>query len=207
MRITLINPRLKTWSPNIYPPLGLCYIAASLEQAGHEVDILDMNSQKVSDKALVEHVLDSPMVGIGGLVTEYGEVVRLVKVIKEADKDKIVVLGGPLATTHSDELLVASEADVAIIGEGERTIVELVKGAEAGSSKELIKGIVYSDNNRIVTHPPREPEKDLDGIPHPARHLLDMGRYSTHHFKTFGIKVPKMKSTTLISSRGCPYRC
>ncbi len=207
MRITLINPRLKTWSPNVYPPLGLCYIAAALEQAGHDVDILDMNSQRVSDKALVRHVEQSPIVGIGGLVTEHGEVVRLVKVIKGADENKIILLGGPLATTHSEELLVASGADVAVIGEGEQTIVELVKGAEQGSSKELIRGIVYQDGDRVVAHPPREPEMNLDNIPHPARHLLDMGRYSTHHFKTFGIEVPKMNSTTIITSRGCPFLC
>jgi len=171
------------------------------------VDILDMNSQKVSDKALVKHIEHSPLVGIGGLVTEYAEVVRLVKVIKQADENKIVVLGGPLATTHSEELLAASGADVAIIGEGEQTIVELVGAIERGSNRELIKGIVYQNGDRVVAHPPREPEKDLDSIPHPARYLLDMGRYSTHHFKTFGIKVPNIKSTTMITSRGCPYHC
>jgi len=87
MRITLINPKLKTWSPNIYPPLGLCYIAASLEQAGHDVDILDMNSHRVSDKAMMRRISQSPLVGIGGLVTEYAEVVRLAKVIKRADEN------------------------------------------------------------------------------------------------------------------------
>jgi len=207
MEITLINPKLKTWSPNIYPPLGLCYIAASLEQAGHDVDILDMNSHRVSDKAMLKRISQSPLVGIGGLVTEYAEVVRLVKVIKDTDENKIVVLGGPLATTHSEELLVASGADVAVVGEGEQTIVELVGAIEQGSSKELIKGIVYQDEGRVIAHPPRVLERDLDSIPHPARHLLDMRQYSTHHFQTFGIKVPKMKSTTAITSRGCPYMC
>ncbi len=206
MNILLINPKLKTWSPNIYVPLGLCYIAASLEQAGHYVDILDMNSEKVSDKALVKHIEHSPIVGIGGLVTEYSEVVRLVKVIK-GYSNAPVVLGGPLATTHAEELLVASGANFAVVGEGERTIVELVKAIETGEVKELIKGIVYRDADGVVAHPPREPEKILDSIPHPSRYLLDMRRYSTHHFKTFGIKVPKMKSTTLISSRGCVYKC
>jgi len=207
MRSTLINPKLKTWSPNIYPPLGLCYIAAALEQVGHDVDILDMNSHRVSDRQMLKRISQPPLVGIGGLVTEYSEVVRLVKVIKGADENKIVVLGGPLATTHSEEMLVASGADVAVVGEGEQTIVELVEAIEQGSSKELIKGIVYQDKGRVVAHPPREQETDLDGIPHPARYLLDMGQYSTHHFQTFGIKVAKMKSTTMITSRGCPYHC
>jgi len=207
MRITLINPKLKTWSPNIYVPLGLCYIAASLEQAGHDVDILDMNSHRVLDRAMMKRIEQSPLVGIGGLVTEYTEVVRLVKVIKGANENKIVVLGGPLATTHSEELLVASGADVAVVREGEQTIVEMVGAIEQGSSKKLIKGIVYQDKGRVTAHPPREPEKDLDSITHPARHLLDMSQYSTHHFQTFGTKTPKMKSSTMITSRGCPYKC
>lgn len=206
MKITLINSKLKTWSPNVYPPLGLCYIATSLEQAGHEVDILDMNSHRVSDKALLKHIERSPIVGIGGLVTEYAEVVRLVKTIK-AYGNIPVVLGGPLATTHCEELLQASGADFAVIGEGEKTIVELVRAIETGNIDELIKGVAYQDTDGVVVHLAREPEKDLDSIPHPARHLLDMGQYSTHHFKTFGIKVPKIKSTTLISSLGCPYHC
>ncbi len=207
MNITLINPRLNTWSPNIYPPLGLCYIAASLEQADHDVGILDMNSQRVSDKELVRQADMTNIVGITGLVTEYGEVVRLTKVIKSVNEDTIVVLGGPLATTHSEELLLASGADVAVVGEGEQTIVELVGAIKQGQSKELIKGIAYMDKGRVVTHPPREPVAGLDSIPYPARHLLDMSRYSTHHFQTFGIKMPKIKSTVMITSRGCPFFC
>jgi radical SAM superfamily enzyme YgiQ (UPF0313 family) len=165
-----------------------------------------MNANRVSDKALVNHILDADLVGIGGLITEYDEVVRLVKVIK-ARSGIPVVLGGPLATTHSGEILVASGADFAVIGEGEKTIVELVMAIRTGDVHELIKGVVYRDANGVVAHPPREPEKNLDSIPHPARWLLDMGRYSTHHFKTFGIKVPRMKSTTMISSLSCPYHC
>lgn len=206
MQITLINPWLRSWSPNIYPPLGICYIAASLEQTGHDVDILDMNSSKVSDKALSRHIQDADLVGIGGLITEYDEVVRLVKVIK-GYSNAPVVLGGPLATTHSKELLVASGANFAVVGEGEQTIVELVRAIETGDVHELIKGLVYQDEDGIVAHPPREPEKDLDSIAFPARHLLDMGRYSTQHFRTFGIKVSKVKSTTIVSSRGCCFKC
>jgi len=165
-----------------------------------------MNSQRVADKVLVKHIEQSQLVGIGGLVTEYAEVVRLVKVIKDYGNIP-VVLGGPLATTHSEELLVASGANFAVIGEGEKTIVELAKAIETGNIEEITKGVVYQDADGIVVHPPREPEMNLDSIPHPARWLLDMGRYSTHHFQTFGIKVPNIKSTTLISTRGCAYKC
>jgi len=206
MQITLINPKLKTWSPNIYPPLGLCYIAASLERAGHDVDILDMNSHRVSDKAMMKRISGSDIVGIGGLVTEYDEVIRLARTIKRYGNVP-VILGGPLVTTHPREVLEASGADFAVIGEGEQTITELVRCLETGKTSELVRGIAYQDRDGIVVHPEREPIKDIDSISFPARHLLDMRKYSTHHFKTFGIRVPKTKSTTILSSRGCGYRC
>ncbi len=207
MDVTLINPKLRTWSPNVYPPLGLAYIAAALESAGHDVEILDMNSRRVSDDELLDTVIESGIIGITGLITEYTEVVRLVSAIRGDSPDGVVVLGGPLATTHPEEILLASGADVAVIGEGEQTIVELVGAIERGENQGLIRGIAYRTGDKVVVHPPREPIADLDDILFPARHLLDMARYTTHHFKSFGIKVPKIKSTTMISSRGCPYLC
>ena len=44
--IVLINPQ-NAWSPNKVEPLGLLYIAAVLEQAGHNVDVFDLNAEKV----------------------------------------------------------------------------------------------------------------------------------------------------------------
>ena len=205
LRILLVNPRLKTWSPNIYPPLGLCYIAASLEREGHEVRILDMNASR-SEDAFVEMTCSTDITGITGLITEYDEVVRLVKIAKHGSPAP-VVLGGPLATTHPVELLTATGATAVVLGEGEQTIVELVYAFKNKGELAQVNGIAYMDKGKAVFSQPRASGGVLDDIPHPARHLLDMGRYSTHHFKTFGIKVPKMKSTTMISSRNCPYMC
>lgn len=48
MKVALLNPRMRTWSPNMWVPLGLAYIAAALEQAGHDVSILDLDANKVN---------------------------------------------------------------------------------------------------------------------------------------------------------------
>ncbi len=191
----------------MYVPLGLCYIAAVLGQAGHEVSILDMNSRRVSDDELVKQASLVGIVGITGMITEYIEVVRLASVIRGTVRDCKIVLGGPLATTHSKEVLIASGADFAVVGEGEQTLSELASALEKGGDIGAIEGILYKDGDKAVICRPRALERHLDNISYPARHLVDMSRYTTHHFKSFGIKVPKIKSTTMITSRGCPYNC
>ncbi len=210
MRIVLLNPKLKTWSPNVYVPLGLAYIAAVLEPMGDSVEIIDLNVRKVGDSDLRKKVIGADIVGITGMITEYEEVLRLVGVVKEANGEAKVVLGGPLATTLPQELLQVSLADFIVTGEGEKTIVSLVSALKQGDSVSDVKGIAYRDGERVVINGPAELITDLDTIPFPARHLLNMNRYLKNHFESFGLKIKgfgKIKSTNLISSRGCPYNC
>jgi radical SAM superfamily enzyme YgiQ (UPF0313 family) len=101
-------------------------------------------------------------------------------------------------------------ADFIVIGEGERTISSLIKCISNGSKVMDIRGIAYRDNSQIIVTEPAELIADLDVLPFPARHLLDMKYYIQDHFKNFGIKIEgynNIKSTNLISSRGCPYNC
>ena len=207
MNIVLLNPKLKTWSPNIYVPLGLAYIAASLEHAGHSVKIIDLNSHKVSDSKLQEGLVGADVIGITGMVTEYQEVLRLTGIARGCNPKAKIILGGPLATTHTNKVLSTSQADCVVMGEGERTIVELVSAIEQGIDYSEVKGIAYKTDGVVNVSLVREPIKNLDDILYPARHLLDITRYTTHHFKSFGIKVAKTESTTMITSRGCPYKC
>jgi len=207
MNIALINPKLKTWSPNVYLPLGLAYIASALDGDKHSVKILDLNSQRMSDNKLVKELSQTDIIGITGMITEYNEVVRLSEIVKISNAKAKIVLGGALATTHTDKLLSTSMADVAVIGEGERTIVEIVKATNSSGDFSNIKGIAYKSNGEVKVNTLREPIKNIDSISYPARHFFDMSHYTTHHFKSFGMKIPKIKSTTLISSRGCPYFC
>ncbi len=157
MNIVLLNPRLETWSPNVYVPLGLAYIATPLEQAGYSVEIINLNVQKVNDNDLQGKVINADIVGITGMITEYGEILRLVDIVKKANAETTVVLGGPLATTLPQELLQVSQADFVVVGEGEKTIVNLVSALEHGDSLNHIKGIAYRDGNKIIVTEPTEP--------------------------------------------------
>ena len=207
MNVLLLNPKLQTWSPNVYPPLGLAYIASALEEDKHEVSIIDLNAKRTLDNGIIKSLVGVDVVGITGLITEFKEVMRLANLIKESKPEIKVILGGALATTHTKEMLANSKADCVVIGEGEFIIRELLQTIENNKDLGSVKGIAYriGDNIAITSLP--DPINELDRIKFPARHLLDMSRYTTHHFKSFGMKLPKINSTTLISSRGCPYNC
>jgi len=210
MKITLLNPRLRTWSPNVYVPLGLGYIAASLEQAGHDVEIIDLNTHRIRGKELQRRVTGVEIIGITGMITEYQTLLGLADIVKAVNTEAKVILGGPLATALPQKLLEASAADFIVLGEGEKTIVDLVSVIGSDGDYSGISGIAFRDNGRINLTEPVEPIADLDTIPFPARHLLDMKRYIKDHFESFGIKIRgfgRIRSTNLISSRGCPYNC
>ena len=210
MHVALINPRNRVWSPNVWAPLGLLYVAAALEQEGHVVGIIDLNAERLKDTDVQRSVKNADIVGITGMVTEFAEVVRLVDLVKNANKNTRVIMGGPLATTFHRELLEASEADFVVIGEGERTAVNLISAIGNGGGFSDIKGIAYRNSDEIIVAEPMEPIADLDTISFPARHLVNMNRLSQNHFKNFGLKMKgfgDIKSTNLISSRGCPYSC
>jgi anaerobic magnesium-protoporphyrin IX monomethyl ester cyclase len=210
MNIVLINPRLKTWSPNVYVPLGLAYIAAVLEREGYHVEIIDLNVQKVNDNDLQKKITKAEIIGITGMITEYEAMLGLVDTVKKANAEATVILGGPLATTLPHELLQSSQADFAVLGEGERTIVDLISAIRQGGNFGDIKGIAYRTDGQVTITEPVEPIVDPDTVPFPARHLLDMNRYLRNHFESFGIKIKgfgRIKSTNLLTSRGCPYNC
>ena len=211
MKIILINPRLRAWSPNIWVPLGLAYIAVVLEKKGHTIKIIDMNEKKMNDDDLRAKIKeDVDVVGITGMITEYKKILKIMDIAKDGFPDRKVILGGPLATTLPQQLLEQSKADFIIIGEGENTIPVVIQAIKEESDFAEIRGIAYKKGEQVVINEPVIPIENIDTIPFPARHLLDMEKYIRNHFASFGWEIAdfdKIRSTNLTSSRGCPYNC
>jgi radical SAM superfamily enzyme YgiQ (UPF0313 family) len=192
-------------------PLGLTYIAAVLEKEGHTIKIIDMNEKKLNDDDLRANLKeDVDVVGITGMITEYKKILKIIDIAKAEFPDRTVMLGGPLATTLPQQLLEQSKADFIVMGEGENTTPILIHAIEQGSALAEIGGIAYKMGERVVINEPVIPVDNLDTIPLPARHLLDMSKYIRNHFESFGWEIEgfdKIRNTNLISSRGCPYDC
>ncbi len=189
----------------------MTYIAAVLEKQGHIIKIIDMNEKKLNDDDLRANLGENvDVVGITGMITEYKKILKIIDIAKEKFSDRKVILGGPLATTLPQQLLEQSKADFIVIGEGENTTPILIQAIEQGSDLAEIRGIAYKRGERVVINEPVIPVDNIDTIPFPATHLLDMNKYICNHFESFGWKIDgydKIRSTNLISSRGCPYNC
>ena len=209
MKILLIRPRdlenINTRLPQslnirqgVLPPLGISYIASILEKAGHVVKILDVIAMNlISDEARAYIREFKPEItGITTMTPTLLGALESARIAKE--EGSITVLGGPQLSIYPKETLSYPYLDYGINGEGEYVMLDLVNALEKGINVSNIKGLIYKKNNDVYVNDPVIVE-DIDSLPLPAYHLLPMERYNSI--------ISLYPVSTMISTRGCPYRC
>jgi radical SAM superfamily enzyme YgiQ (UPF0313 family) len=202
--IVLINPYPGTSEgineATIYPPIGLAYLASYARRNGsfNNIRIIDANVMRKNNQEVLRELLDNKPLVVGihlnVILGRAGtELSRLIK--KEIGCQ--VIIGGPLVSSNPEDMLKISEADVAVIGEGEETFLELLQQKPL----EDILGIVYKVlGGRFKRNPPRPLINDLNSIPFPAYDLLP-------NFKMYKNRARKKPVGVILTSRGCPYQC
>jgi radical SAM superfamily enzyme YgiQ (UPF0313 family) len=205
--MTTIPPETSPWGvPARLPPLGLSYVAGALEKAGFEVQMLD-NYQLRSTLDFVKTEVQRRKPDIVGITcgsVTYRRAVEMAKVIKEVSPQTKVVFGGWHASYLPDSALENPEVDYAVMGEGERAMVELATQITKGVDQKTIAqipGVACRLNGKVHKTPPKLIE-DLDAIPYPARHLLDMNFYD----RQLGY-LKAQPADVMHVMRGCPYDC
>ena len=185
----------------VMPAMGLLYVAAALEREGHAVSIYDTQIDPRSlDQALSETRPDvAGITCVSALLPSALAAARLVKTHSPAIR---VVVGGVHPSIRPDDLLESPDVDVAVRGEGVWTMVELVRAFAAGGPIRGIRGLVFKDGGGTVRTADRPPERDVDALPFPARHLVDTRRYRMS--PDFSMRRP---FDIVFTSFGCPYRC
>jgi anaerobic magnesium-protoporphyrin IX monomethyl ester cyclase len=183
-----------------FPPLGVSYIAASLQKAGYPVQLIDctfLDKEEAIRRAMESKV---DVVGIYGMVSMLDECVWFAQQLRS--RCRWLVAGGPLPTC--DPELFLKDFDVVVQGEGEQTMLELLRALEVGSNLASISGIAYRSEpqGKIITTSARAFTRELDRLPFPARNLLPNESYIRYGKKKYGFSI-----TTVMSTRGCPYRC
>ena len=123
--------------------------------------------------------------------------------LKKKDNVIPIVLGGPHPTAMPSEILNEMAADVAVIGEGEETFLELIRTIESRQTLDSVNGIAYKENGVIRINPRRELIPDLDILPFPAKDLLPIEKYYLPPTK----RIKSERATNMITSRGCPFTC
>jgi magnesium-protoporphyrin IX monomethyl ester (oxidative) cyclase len=226
MKVLLINPP-QTFYPGSDPPagnlpLGLMYIAAVLDKAGYKVEILDAfmtgaSFRKIGDTMTVgmpyEEIKQEiqrrkpDIVGIANPFTcQVEHAIKVGDIVKEVDPNILTVVGGPHVPAVPVEFMEEAEnIDIAVIGEGEYAMLDIAKVSEGTKKISDVQGIVYRKNGTITQNAPRPFIKNLDELPFPAYHLVDMEQYlnpSKIEYRSF-----KDRAISMITSRGCPFNC
>jgi len=227
-KVLLINPPqfFKPYMSNARSglPIGLLYIAAMLDREGHEVEVLDTLVTEEKDRAVgnirytgmswetIKRRIKASRADVIGVTcpstVQAPNAIEIGRIVREIDRDVPLIIGGPHATVKPEDFL-ETYFDIAVMGEGEYTILEVMEYLEKASPKlSQIKGIAFKESNGdIKVNQPREFIRELDSLPYPAYHLVDMLDYTlpphrSHHHssKLFG-------SIPMITSRGCPFSC
>jgi anaerobic magnesium-protoporphyrin IX monomethyl ester cyclase len=201
--VTLVYPYFRPWGDRSifrFPPLGLGYIAAYLKNQGISVSIVDCTF--LSQKEALKNIRDSnpKIIGVQSMYSMKEKSLELARLLRS--HCELLVAGGALPTTDPEAFL--QDFDVSVIGEGEKTMLELVKSILNGGKLSLVKGIAYRDRTtgQIKKTSSRGLNGDLDAFPHPSRELFDNNSYKKYYLQKFGYAT-----TAIMTSRGCPFAC
>lgn len=210
-------------------PLGLLYVGGIIERCGHQAKIIDpyLENQSIIDYVIIEQIITDfkpDIIGFGGIATSYGNTKKLSLFIKEKHPKIVQIAGGALSSVYN-LLLTKTKIDVIFHGESESNLPIFLKNLENSEPFYNVQGISYLMDGKVVRNIPVEQIKNMDEIPFPAYHLVDMQKYlhpvqsMLDHYSTqlntepalfecikknIGIKTHYIP---IVASRGCTHRC
>ena len=191
---------------NAFPPLGLCYLSAVAESAGHEARIIDAEMVGKSVEDVVEDArrFGPDVVGITATTSIAHVAANLAGRLKVALPATPIVLGGPHCAAVSDACLAENPAfDYAIYGEAENSLVPFLEMLAGRMAPEAVPGLIFRASDGAIVKNALPPlERDLERLPFPDRSKLELDKY-TWSVPGKGI----VRFTTIMTSRGCPFRC
>lgn len=211
MKVMFINPPYTNYGGveghgGKAPPLNIGYLMSYIQAKGFtDIEFLDAEALgldygeiKLKIKASNPDVLCMTMP-----TPAYMHVLQIAKIAKEANEKIITVVGGPHPTALPEDTVKSKSIDFAIIGEGEKTLHELLLAIKEKKGFSKVRGIAYKDEGKVFLTGKQPLIENLDEIPFPARELMPLHLYCPSPTKRLSDKKP----TGIIGGRGCPYRC
>ena len=205
IKIALVFPR--TRYPSGQPPLGILSLAAYVRQTtpGVTVEVIDPTFARHPMDVIRERITHGKfdLVGVSVMTPMLREAVYASQVARQAPGRPLVLWGGPHPTVLPEESLAHDCVDVIALGEAEETLRELV---ERDLDPQGVDGLWFKRDGQIARMAPRMPLQDLGALPYPARDLVDMEAYARAWYSLTAAS-PELRGTSVIASRGCPFRC
>ncbi len=218
MRVLLVFPPsrriLRTTQPSFVagskgttPPLGLLYLASAIKaQTEHQVKVLDLQLPGSSYEDLAREIqtFQPQVVGVSTitfmLLDALDTVAQVKKAARETGRDITVVCGGPHVTIFPEETARLQGVDYAISGESEYSLPALLDNLDDQQALAGIPGVSFVSGGEVISGPEPELIMDLDAVARPDRRLIPYERYAS-------ILAGGGLMTTMMTSRGCPYKC
>jgi len=207
MKILLLNaPPLRTFgiTGQIYPPLGILYLASYVREKRNDVQIQAIDGYKENSQELVDKIIKyaPDILGVSFTTQAASGAYKLINEVKQINPKIFIVTGGPHTSTLPEDCFKNSATDIAVVGEGEETFFEIVEKVNSSSNDiNNIAGTAVMDNGQFKRNQLRPLIDDLDKIPFPARDLIDITKYPGYMYKKYN------RDTDIISARGCPFNC
>lgn len=170
------------------PPLGIGYIASSLNQIGCEVKIFDIMGRNEQLASVINSFLPH-MICISCMTTAYPEFVQVVRLIREKiNYDGILIAGGPHITIEPRKTLEQTSINACVVGEGERIMQEVALKGLLPEIRGLYLSSGFTGNSELINN--------LDELPFPSYEFYEMDKYVLHK-----------NMFPIMPMRGCPYNC
>lgn len=222
--VVVLPNSLATHGPT--PPIGLAYLAAVLEDAGHQVQVVDGAGEAIlrtedfssvagtlrrvglSPAQVVERIPpDTELIGITNMfLHEWPQVRELAQRARERCPEATIILGGETPTAFWEHIFEETTAvDAIVLGEGERTLLAVADALADGHGLSAMEGLVLapSADGAVADGGLPVRMRRLAEVPRPAWHLIDLEGYWAHPY--FG--VDRGRSMPVLATRGCPYKC
>ena len=205
MKILLCTQRVECDGQQIDFSQGIGYMTPVLRQNGFEVQVLETDASAIDCDGIKKVLKESDydVVGLGGLSAAFNSVEWMMEYVREERPEAYIILGGGLVTAAPELIFSHLMPDFGVIGEGERTIVELMHCLEGMTNPEIINGLVFNKITGSEMTEPRAPIMDLDALPYPSWDDFDIERM----IQNASYAVRGKRRMAVLAGRSCPFLC
>lgn len=215
-KIVFINPPYERIAPgydfvkhitNRSPALGLLHLAAEVRLHGYEPSIIESDIFNLTAAQVADRIIEQAPAYVGITLFTVGVwgAAAIARRVKKARPQTVIIIGGPHVSSMGPETIERfEEFDYAVVGEGEKILMNLLAALEGGGELMNVPGIIYRDGPFVRQTPGRAVNRVLDELPMPAWDLLpDFPRA----YKPAIYDFPRGPVATIAASRGCPFHC
>ena len=207
LNILLIRPKSVYTDVVAGIPIGIAILAAVAERLGHKVRILDIGLEKNPVQSLSNAFANSvfDIAGISCMSVEFLGGLETARLIRQLSPATHIIFGGQHPTIMPEQVMKIECIDSICLGEGEEIWADFLSRMSAGKDLAGVEGLWLKRDGELVRNQPRNTFVDVDEVPTPAYHLLEIERYFDIDFVRF--PTVDRRAIQIFTSRGCPYRC